>query len=184
MKPDKSYLSLHKGSDGVIKLLFVLFVAQVILLSLCRITIPVPVGLAQNLLEDHQKKGISFDFEQIMFSFPNKIAVRKFVIRKNGRETAVANHLEIQYPLLKLVLGQGGYLHGLKTKSLSLHSMGEAKSSLRVDDLDLHRKQNGEYILNASIQSDHSSLKMKGALDFDYLKSLFKPLPQRRLASI
>ena len=53
-----------------------------------------------------------------MFSFPNKIAVRKFVIRKNGRETAVANHLEIQYPLLKLVLGQWGTLNGLRAKKL------------------------------------------------------------------
>ena len=180
MKPDKSYLSLHKGSDGVIKLLFVLFVGQVLLLSLCRITIPVPVGLAQNLLEDHQTKGISFDFEQIMFSFPNKVTARKFVIRKSGGEIAVANQLEIQYPLLKLAWGQGGDLNGLKAKSLTLHSMGEAKSCLHVDDLDLHRKQNGEYILNASIQSDHSSLKMKGSLDFDYLKSLFKPLPKKK----
>jgi hypothetical protein len=180
VKPDKSYLSLHKESDWAIKSLFVLVVAQVLLLSLCRITIPVPVGLAQNLLEDHQTKGISFDFEEIMFSFPNKITVRKFVIWKNGRESAVANQLEIQYPLLKLALGQWGDLNGLKAKSLTLHSMGEANSCLRVDGLDVHRKQNGEYILNASIQCDDSSLEAKGSLDFDYLKTLFKPLPKKK----
>ena len=62
---------------------------------------------------------------------------------------------------------------------MSLHSKGEADSCLQVDDLDLHRKRNGEYILNASIHCEHSSLKAKGALNFDYLKSIFESLPPK-----
>ena len=180
MKPDKTYLSLRKGSDRVIKLLFVLFIAQVLLLSLCRISIPIPVGLAQKLSERQQTNGISFDFEQVMFSFPNKISARKFVIRKNGLKSAVINEIEIQYPLLKSAWGKWGDLNGLRAKKIALHSEGEVDSCLQVEGLDVHRKRNGEYILNASIHCEHSSLKAKGTLNFDYLKSIFESLPKKK----
>ena len=180
MKPYKSYLSLYKGKGRGNKLLFLLFAFQVLLLSLFRITIPVPVELTEKLLEDYETKGVSFDFEEVALSFPDKITVRKFVILKNGHKTAVVNELKIQYPFLKLPWGQWDDLKGLKVKSATLCPMGEVKPCLRMDDLDVHRKENGEHFLNASIHSGHSSLKVKGALDFDYLKSLFKAPPKKK----
>jgi len=180
VKPDKSYLSLYKGKGRGNKLLVLLLATQVLLLSLFRITIPVPVGLAEKLLEDYETKGISFDFEQVVLSFPDEITAREFVILKNGHKIAVINDLKVEYPLLKLPWGQWRDLKGLKVKSITLYAMGEVKPCLRVDDLGVRRKENGEHLLNASIQSDHSSLKVKGSLDFDYLKSLFKTTPQKK----
>jgi hypothetical protein len=180
VRPNKSYLSLYKGKGRGNRLLFFLFATQVLLLSLLRITIPIPVKFAEKLLEDYETKGISFDVEQVALSFPDEITVSKLVILKDGHKTAVVNELKIQYPFFKLPWGEWKDLKGVYAKSIALHAIAEAQPCLRVDDLSIQRKKNEKHFLSAFIHSNHSFLNMKGSFDFDYLKSLFEATPEKQ----
>ncbi len=180
MKPDKSYLSLYKGKGRTNKLLLLLLVAQTCLLILFRITIPVPLALTEELLGKYKTQNISFEVEQTTFTFPDEITVKKFVLLTNGHKTAVANDLKIQYPFLQLPWGEWKDLKEVKAKSFSLHAMGENQPRLQMEDLDFKRLGNGLHFMNAFIRADHSYLQVKGALDMEYIKSLFKTPPKKK----
>lgn len=178
MKPDKSYLSLYKGKARATKLLFILFVVQVLLLSLLNITIPVPVEIAEKLLEDYNTKDITIELEQVAFSFPDKITARKVVLIKNGHQVALVNELKIQYPFFKLLWGKRNDFKGVYAENISLKNPSERQPIFQVTDFDLQKSGDMKHYLKASIHADQSLLKVKGVLDFEYLKSLFKTKPR------
>ena len=177
MKPDKSYLSLYKGKARATKFLFILFAVQILLLSLLSISIPVPVEFAEKLLEDYETKDITFELEQVAFTFPDKITARKVVLLKNGHQTGLVHELKIQYPFLKLPWGKWRNLKHICAKNISLQTPVESQPVFQLTNFDLQKSGDMEHDLKVSIHSGQSLLKVKGVVDFEYLKSLLKATP-------
>ena len=173
MKPYKSYLSLQKSGGKLNKVLIVVLIFQIIILCLLKTTITIPVAFAKRLSEDYETNGVVFNYENIVFTFPNQFKVGRFTLSKDDHPVIGINGLSFQCSIFDLPWGKLNDLEDLQTEEIFFYSSLKERPVISVTDARLRKNKKDQYFTTSSISHAQRVLDVKGVLDFNYIQSLF-----------
>lgn len=173
MKPYKSYMSLYKEGDKLNKFLFVLLVLQIIILCLLHATIAIPVAVAKSLSGSHEADGLVLDYDNIVFSFPNRLDIGHFALKKGESPVIKIDDLSFQGSIFGLPWRNLSTLEGFQAEQISLYSPLKNQPILSARGTRIQKNESNEHFITSSIYLDQKILRLKGVLDLNYLQSLF-----------
>ena len=176
MKPYKSYLSLQKSGGKLNKVLIVVLIFQIIILCLLKTTITIPVAFAKRLSEDYETNGVVFNYENIVFTFPNQFKVGRFTLSKDDHPVIGINGLSFQCSIFDLPWGKLNDLENFQTEEIFFYSPLKERPVLSITNARIRKNENNQYFTTSSISLDQKILDVRGILDFNYIKSL---LPEK-----
>jgi len=166
-------MSLRTSGGKLNKVLIVVLVFQIIILCLLSTTITIPVALAKNLSEDYETNGVVFNYENIVFSFPNQFKIGRFTLSKDGHPVIGINSLSFQCSIFDLPWGKFNDLEDFQTEEIFFYSPLKERPVLSVTNARMRKNENNQYFTTSSISHDQRTLDVRGILDLNYIQSLF-----------